>query len=139
MPSRSHRAHSPTTVPPSRTHLRPTTASVRLTAPDLFGTTTAPATATRAPFAPRRRSPSARLGSPSDMAPDDAPVPPPPKLPEIRTESADDILANAPSTDEIVEAAEPAEDVIASQPGVDELLGRDRDDSPASPPPADDA
>lgn len=73
------------------------------------------------------------------MPPDDAPVPPPPKLPEIDTESTDDILAHAPSTDEIVEAAEPAEDVIASQPGVDELLGRDRDDGPSAPAPSDDA
>jgi hypothetical protein len=68
------------------------------------------------------------------MPPADDPVPPPPKLPEVEPESTDDILAHAPSTDEIVEAAEPAEDVIAAQPGVDELLGRDRDASPSSPP-----
>lgn len=61
-------------------------------------------------------------------------VPPPPKLPEVESESTDDILAGAPSIDEIVEAAEPAEDVIASQPSVDELLGRDRDESSSSPP-----
>jgi hypothetical protein len=67
------------------------------------------------------------------MPPDDTPVPPPPKLPAIESESADDILAGAPSPEEIVQAAEPAEDVIASQPGVDELLGRDRDDSPSAP------
>ncbi|HET6510131.1 MAG TPA: hypothetical protein VFG42_25290 [Baekduia sp.] len=67
------------------------------------------------------------------MPPDDDPVPPPPKLPDVETESTDDILARAPSPEEIVEAAEPAEDVIASQPGVDELLGRDRDDSRRAP------
>jgi hypothetical protein len=68
------------------------------------------------------------------MPPTDDPLPPPPKLPDVEPESTDDILARAPSPDEIVQAAEPAEDVIASQPGVDELLGRDRDDSPATPP-----
>jgi hypothetical protein len=62
------------------------------------------------------------------MSSEDA-VPPPPKLPEIHTESTDDILAGAPSPEEIVESAEPAEDVIAAQPGVDELLGRDRDET----------
>lgn len=68
--------------------------------------------------------------------PSDDPVPPAPKLPEIEPEATDDILARAPSPEEIVASAEPAEDVIAAQPGVDELLGRDRDDSPASSPPA---
>jgi hypothetical protein len=72
------------------------------------------------------------------MPPADDAVPPPPKLPEIETESTDDILAGAPSTSEIVQAAEPAEDVIASQPGVDELLGRDRDETAADAP-SDDA
>jgi hypothetical protein len=67
------------------------------------------------------------------MPPADDPVPPPPKLPDVEPESTDDILANAPSPEDIVQAAEPAEDVIASQPGVDELLGRDRDDSPSAP------
>jgi hypothetical protein len=71
------------------------------------------------------------------MPPTDEPVPPPPKLPEIEPEPTDDILAAAPSPEEIVESAEPVEDVIAAQPGVDELLGRDRDD--ASRPPTDDA
>lgn len=65
--------------------------------------------------------------------PEDDPVPPPPKLPKIETESTDDILAGAPSPEEIVQSAEPAEDVIAAQPGVDELLGRDRDEGPAAP------
>ncbi|WCB96171.1 hypothetical protein DSM104299_04927 [Baekduia alba] len=55
-------------------------------------------------------------------------VPPPPALPEVEQESTEDILANAPSPEEIIEAAEPAEDVLASQPSVDELLGRDRDE-----------
>lgn len=69
------------------------------------------------------------------MPSDDA-VPPPPKLPEIEPAATDDILARAPSPEEIVEAAEPAEAVIAAQPGVDELLGRerDRDAAPASSP-----
>ncbi|HEY6759668.1 MAG TPA: hypothetical protein VI318_09265 [Baekduia sp.] len=56
------------------------------------------------------------------------PVPAPPPLPEVEQESTEDILAHAPSTEEIIQAAEPAEDVLASQPTVDELLGRDRDE-----------
>jgi hypothetical protein len=60
--------------------------------------------------------------------PADALAPPPPKLPEVEQESPEEIIANAPSTDEIIEAADPAEDVLASQPSVDELLGRDRDE-----------
>jgi hypothetical protein len=64
--------------------------------------------------------------------PADDPVPPPPKLPEVEPEATDDILAAAPSPEEIVASAEPAEDVIAAQPGVDELLGRDRDETTAS-------
>jgi hypothetical protein len=66
--------------------------------------------------------------------PADDPVPPPPKLPEIEPAATDEILAAAPSPEEIVASAEPAHDVIAAQPGVDELLGRNRDDSPSSPP-----
>jgi hypothetical protein len=56
------------------------------------------------------------------------PVPPPPALPEVEQESMEDIIAGAPSIDEIIESAEPAEDVLAAQPSVDELLGRDRDE-----------
>lgn len=67
------------------------------------------------------------------MPPADDAVPPPPKLPEIESESTDDILAAAPSTEEIVESAESAEDVIAAEPSVDELLGRDRDESSSRP------
>jgi len=63
----------------------------------------------------------------------DAIAPPPPSLPEVEQESTEDILAGAPSIEEIIEHAEPAEDVLASQPSVDELLGRDRDESPSSP------
>jgi hypothetical protein len=68
-------------------------------------------------------------------AQDDLPTPPPPKLPEIEQESTDDILAAAPSIDEIITAAEPVDDVLAAQPSVDELLGRDRPggDPPVSP------
>jgi hypothetical protein len=60
----------------------------------------------------------------------DDPTPPPPSLPEVEQESTEDIIANAPSIDEIIEHAEPAEDVLAAQPSVDELLGRDRDERP---------
>jgi hypothetical protein len=63
----------------------------------------------------------------------DAAAPPPPHLPEVEQESTEEILAKAPSTDEIIAHAEPAEDVLAAQPSVDELLGRDRDESPAAP------
>ena len=58
----------------------------------------------------------------------EAAVPPPPPLPEVEQESTEDIIANAPSTEEIIESAEAAEDVLAAQPSVDELLGRDRDE-----------
>ena len=71
------------------------------------------------------------------MPPTDDPVPPPPKLPEVESPATDDILAAAPSSEEIVESAEPAEDVIAAQPGVDELLGHDRDEAPLPSPPDD--
>jgi hypothetical protein len=64
-----------------------------------------------------------------DAAPDVAPaVPTPPALPDVQQESTEDILAGAPSTEEIIESAEPAEDVLAAQPSVDELLGKDRDE-----------
>src|SRR4051794_34745196 len=65
--------------------------------------------------------------------PADALAPPPPQLPEVEQESTEDIIAGAPSTEEIIEHAEPAEDVLAAQPSVDELLGRDRDESPGAP------
>ena len=55
-------------------------------------------------------------------------TPPTPPLPEVEQESPEEIIANAPSTDEIIQAAEPTEDVLAAQPSVDELLGRDRDE-----------
>jgi len=55
-------------------------------------------------------------------------APPPPVLPEVEQESTEDILAKAPSPEEIIESAERAEDVLAAQPSVDELLGRDRDE-----------
>jgi hypothetical protein len=67
------------------------------------------------------------------MTDEQQPVPPPPKLPEVKEESTEEILAGAPSADEIIQAAEPAEDVLAAQPSVDELLGRDRDESPSAP------
>jgi hypothetical protein len=72
-------------------------------------------------------------------AEDDLPTPPPPPLPEVEQESTDDILAAAPSIDEIIEAAEPVEDVLAAEPSVDELLGRDRDESSGRVPPPDEA
>jgi hypothetical protein len=72
--------------------------------------------------------PDAASAEPPAEPPAAAPVPPPPSLPEVRQESTEDILAGAPSTEEIIEQAEPAEDVLAAEPSVDELLGRDRDD-----------
>ena len=67
-------------------------------------------------------------------AEDDIPTPPTPDLPEVEQEPVDDILAAAPSIEEIIQAAEPVEDVLAAEPSVDELLGRDRDESAARPP-----
>lgn len=69
----------------------------------------------------------------ADPPPDDA-VPPAPALPEVEQESTDDILAAAPSPEDIIQAAEPADDIVAAEPSVDELLGHDRDEPAASPP-----
>ena len=38
----------------------------------------------------------------------------------------EDVLSDVPSKEEIIESAQSAQDVLAEQPSVDELLGRDR-------------
>jgi hypothetical protein len=61
-------------------------------------------------------------------------TPPPPALPDVEQESPEEIIAGAPSIEEIVEGAESAQDVLAAQPSVDELLGRAGDGPSARPP-----
>jgi hypothetical protein len=51
-------------------------------------------------------------------------VPEPPKLPEVESPAPEDVVDGVPSTEELIEQAEPAEDVLAHQPSVDEILGR---------------
>ena len=58
-----------------------------------------------------------------DVAPAPAP-PPPPNLPEVEQVAPEELIADQPSAQEIIERAESAEKVIADQPTVDELLGR---------------
>jgi hypothetical protein len=53
-------------------------------------------------------------------------VPAAPKLPEVDSPPADDVLDGVPSKEQVVDDAESADDVIAGQPSVDEILGRDR-------------
>ena len=49
-----------------------------------------------------------------------------PKLPEVDSPPAEDVLAGVPSPEEIIEEARSADKVIEQQPSVDELLGRQR-------------
>ncbi len=53
-------------------------------------------------------------------------VPPPPKLPEVDSPPAADVLDGVPSKDEVVEDARTADEIVAEQPSVDELLGGSR-------------
>jgi hypothetical protein len=57
-----------------------------------------------------------------DVAP--VPTPAPPELPEVEQVAPEDLIADQPSAEEIIERAESPEKVIADQPSVDELLGR---------------
>jgi hypothetical protein len=55
------------------------------------------------------------------MSPDSTPKPPP--LPEVDSPPAEDVLAAAPSVDEILGRATPAEQIIDEQPAREELTG----------------
>jgi hypothetical protein len=59
-------------------------------------------------------------------------TPPPPALPDVEQESPEEIIAGAPSTEEIIESAESAQDVLAAQPSVEELLRGARAEDPPS-------
>jgi hypothetical protein len=51
-------------------------------------------------------------------------APTPPKLPDVESPPAEDVLAGVPSKEEVVEHAESADEVVKQQPSVDEILGR---------------
>jgi hypothetical protein len=51
--------------------------------------------------------------------------PPTPKLPDIDSPPAENVLDGVPSKEEVVKNAVSAEEIVAGQPSVDELLGRD--------------
>lgn len=60
---------------------------------------------------------------------DDAPAPltpPAPALPDVDSPPPEDVLDGVPSTDEIIEAAEPATDIVEKQPSVEDVLERRR-------------
>jgi hypothetical protein len=54
----------------------------------------------------------------------DSATPPPPKLPDIESPPAENLLDGVPSKEEVVAKAASAEEIVAGQPSVDELLGR---------------
>lgn len=70
------------------------------------------------------------------MSTEDGPIPPatppPPALPDVEQESPEDIIAGAPSPEQIIESAESAQDVLAAQPSVEELLRGARAEDPPS-------
>ena len=53
-------------------------------------------------------------------------VPTPPKLPDVESPAAEDVLDGVPPREKIVEQTQPSDEIIAEQPGVDELVDRDR-------------
>lgn len=65
------------------------------------------------------------VGPPGE--PEPPAVAPAPKLPDVESPPAEDVLEDAPSKEDVVEQAQSAEDIVDEQPSVDELLGRDRD------------
>lgn len=66
---------------------------------------------------------------PGEVGPPDAPAGAPvPKLPEVESPPAEDVLDDVPSKEDVVEQAQPAEEIVDDQPSVDDLLGRDRDE-----------
>jgi hypothetical protein len=64
----------------------------------------------------------------SDQAPTNALTPPPasapPRLPDVQSPPPEDVLEGVPSTDEVIDDAQPASKVVEQQPDVDEILGR---------------
>ncbi|WP_205698240.1 hypothetical protein [Conexibacter sp. SYSU D00693] len=61
------------------------------------------------------------MSDPTDAA--QAAVPPPPSLPETESPRAEEVLADVPSKEDVVERAKPAQEVVAEQPSREELLG----------------
>ena len=60
----------------------------------------------------------------ADEHTDDAVVPSTPKLPDVDSPPAKDVLEGVAPTEEIIEHAQSAEEIVQQQPGVDELLNR---------------
>ncbi|MBV9465915.1 MAG: hypothetical protein JO206_09810 [Solirubrobacterales bacterium] len=59
--------------------------------------------------------------SPSTPSP-----PPAPRLPDVDSPPAADVLAGVPSKEELIDNTESAEQVVEQQPSVEELLGPER-------------
>jgi len=49
-----------------------------------------------------------------------------PKLPEVDSPPAEEVLDSVPSTDEVVKEARNVDEIVREQPTVDDLVGRDR-------------
>ncbi len=62
--------------------------------------------------------------SDSDPAAERHAPPATPKLPDVESPPAEDVLDGVPSTEEIIEHAQPAEEIVEQQPSVDELVPR---------------
>jgi len=53
---------------------------------------------------------------------DDPKVPSSPRLPDVESPPAEDVIEDASSTEDIIEQAQSAEEIVQQQPDVDELL-----------------
>ena len=53
-------------------------------------------------------------------------TPPAPTLPDVDSPPPEDVLDNVPSTEEIIERAEPAHEIVNQQPSVEDVLQRRR-------------
>ncbi len=48
----------------------------------------------------------------------------PPQLPEPDVMDAEEVIAEAPSPEQVIQDAEPVERILEGQPSVDDVLGR---------------
>lgn len=53
-------------------------------------------------------------------------VQPPPRLPDVDSPPAEDLLDGVPSKEVVVEDAQSSDEIVDAQPSVDELLDPDR-------------
>lgn len=60
--------------------------------------------------------------SDSDQAPERLVPQSTPNLPDVDSPPPEDVLDGVPSTDEIIEHAQPAEKIVEQQPSVEELV-----------------